>query len=340
MSEITLCPHPYQPVARPEDGVRNILYGGAIVRILVGVDGSDGARHALIWAADEAAARGCDVIAMLAYGFYGRPHQVQERFDLGASDSIAAAAEAVLAKAVESLPRWLAGVHIAREVCDREPVEGLLDRAGEEDMVVVGARGLGPIRRLLLGSIGAHCARHAHCPVIVVREGSASIAEAGGNGSPAARPVVVGVDGSPDSVEALRWAYEHARAHSLPLVAVQAWSLLPSQSPRLADVLTAAGQRDHDAAELRALVDGVVAPDAPGAPEVHVVDGQPAPVLLDAADGAELLVVGSRGRGGFARLMLGSTSATCVIHAPCSVAVLPSLSSRPSRHGGTDLVED
>ena len=135
------------------------------------------------------------------------------------------------------------------------------------------------------------------------------------------RHVVVGVDGSDESTGALRWALAEARLTPSQVVAVAAWhwpasavGIIP-----LTDVDLAAGARDA----AQTAVDSVVQEgDAPV--EVRVREGLPAPVLLEAARSADLLVVGSRGHGAFSGLLLGSVSQHCVSHATCPVVVVRS----------------
>lgn len=139
--------------------------------------------------------------------------------------------------------------------------------------------------------------------------------------------VVVGVDGSAGSVIALRFAAEEARLRGTTLHVVGAWEL-----PATA-YAGAAGGAGVGFAELgaeletrarEAVEDALAGIDAGDvAIERHVVEGHPARVLLEAGAGAELLVVGSRGLGGFARLLLGSVGQELVHHAPCPVAIVP-----------------
>ncbi|SDN07776.1 universal stress protein [Streptomyces wuyuanensis] len=133
--------------------------------------------------------------------------------------------------------------------------------------------------------------------------------------------IVVGVDGSPSSHAALRWAVRYAGLVGASVDAVAAWDLPGARSWSAPAVDTAF---DEEQAE-RGLVEevrGVLGQS--GASQVHerLVRGDPAEVLLDAAEGAEALVVGSRGRGGFRRALLGSVSHQCAIHATCPVVIV------------------
>jgi nucleotide-binding universal stress UspA family protein len=133
--------------------------------------------------------------------------------------------------------------------------------------------------------------------------------------------IVVGVDGSPSSLDALRWAIAQAHLSGAVVEAVTAWDYPPTYgwSIPVPDDALATGART-------ALADSVreaAGPDGPAA-QIHasVVHGNAAQVLLEAARGADLLVVGNRGHGGFAEAMLGSVGQHCVQHAPCPVVIV------------------
>lgn len=138
--------------------------------------------------------------------------------------------------------------------------------------------------------------------------------------------VIVGSDGSESSRRAIRWAAEEARCRGAVLEVVHAWTLLGQPDDGTFDP-------NYGEAEARQLLDGELAGlgDALDGIEVErtVVCDLGAPALLDAGKRADLLVVGSRGRGGFRGLLLGSVSSQVVQHAPCPVAVIPDESRQP-----------
>jgi nucleotide-binding universal stress UspA family protein len=146
--------------------------------------------------------------------------------------------------------------------------------------------------------------------------------------------IVVGVDGSPGSLEALRWALVESRLRGADVHVVHAWMVplidavpepwaigAPSLGPSEDEV------HEHLEAAARKVLDASMEEARSADPGVEVggalAEGRPAAALLAAAQDADLLVVGSRGRGGFAGLLLGSVSAQCVHHAPCPVVVVP-----------------
>lgn len=283
--------------------------------IVVGVDGSEGATQALRWAIDEAALRDWAVRAVLAWGFLDQHHSgTPERFDprYAADDAKVALAsyldEALgidQAAAVESL------------VVDDLPVRALVEASTDARLLVVGARGVGGFRGLLLGSVSQRVLNQAKCPVAVIRPHETDV--------PAGLPprVVVGVDGSPTAVHALRWAADEARARTAVLEVVHAW-----QPPFVGGFAFSAPMIDfapfEDAAH--ALVDQVLQDAAldelPHPLERTVVAAGAASALLEAADRAHLVVVGARGHGGVQRLLLGSISHQVAIHATRPVVVV------------------
>ncbi|MGW1094444.1 universal stress protein [Streptomyces sp. NPDC002455] len=133
--------------------------------------------------------------------------------------------------------------------------------------------------------------------------------------------VVVGVDGSSASQEALRWAAQHAQLTGAVVEAVCAWDT-PSEIG-WAGPATEAGF-DLERARLRFSegIHGVFGEVKPAEVRELLVQGDPSEVLVKASEGADLLVVGNRGRGGFARAMLGSVSQRCAQHARCPVVVV------------------
>jgi nucleotide-binding universal stress UspA family protein len=186
-------------------------------------------------------------------------------------------------------------------------------------MVVVGSRGLAGFTELLVGSTVVQLVSHAPCPVVVVR--SLPYLTPGDE----AGRVIVGVDGSPSSDETLAFAFEEASLRGQGLTAVHAWHVPFMEVPSRGDVYDvelAAGVE----AESRSHVAGALAPWRDKYPDVDVrqlvVHGDPVQTIVEASTGAALTVVGSRGRGGFRNLLLGSVSHGVVHHARSAVAVV------------------
>ncbi len=138
--------------------------------------------------------------------------------------------------------------------------------------------------------------------------------------------IVVGVDGSDFAVGALAWALDEARLRNATLTIVHAWQYLPMVAEPLAAVppIPFAELEDNAKRIVAETIEKATDGQEPGVVlDIRVVEGPPAPALLGAAEGATLLVVGSRGRGGFAGLLLGSVSQQITHHAPCPVVILP-----------------
>jgi nucleotide-binding universal stress UspA family protein len=138
--------------------------------IVVGVDGSEGASAALRFAAEEARLRGAELRAVMAFHIpvaaYGGPLVPP---DVGLVDDLRTAARATVERALDELGDLPEDLRLELVVREGQPARVLLDEARDADVLVVGSRGLGGFRGLLLGSVGQQCAHHAACPVVIVR---------------------------------------------------------------------------------------------------------------------------------------------------------------------------
>ncbi|MFJ1760115.1 universal stress protein [Amycolatopsis sp. NPDC088138] len=285
--------------------------------LVVGVDGSDGALTAVRWAARAAAARrrGLRLVHATEELPVAYPHtggNFEELYELvGARGQ--RLLEAARAAVAEVAPEVKPEVVLRPE----QPAEGLLAESATAAMIVLGTSGQSTAARVLLGSASLALAAHAECPVALIRP---HVAE---DEPPAEGPVIVGVDGTPASEDAIAVAFDEASWRGAPLVAVHAW-----HDTFLAGLFEE-GRRtmDGDAIEQSAheLLDERLAGWQEQYPDVHVERlvqrGRPAQALLDLADRAQLLVVGSRGRSGLAALALGSTSQAVMSYALCPVLV-------------------
>lgn len=280
--------------------------------IVVGVDGSEAAAEALGWAAREAALTGAKVCAVhawcypaltYAHGLVGPPVFAREDFE----DE----ARAILDTALSTLDQDAPAVE--RVVVEGGATNVLVDRSRGADLLVVGHRGRGGFLSLLLGSVALQCAQHADCPVVVVRPGARSAGPE--------RRVVVGVDGSEPARRALLWAADEARRRHATLEIVHCWH------PRIGLPFGPAVSAT-DRASLEAAAHTVVAAASRGVEgrllhiEPIVVDAPAAATLLGASAGADLVVVGTRGHGGFPGLLLGSVSTQVLHHAECPAVIV------------------
>jgi nucleotide-binding universal stress UspA family protein len=287
--------------------------------IVVGVDGSPSAIHAARWAAAEAARRGTSLVIM-----HSTPpvhvHSPQVAvWTAQFSEAVHEQARHWLATAQASAEVVAPQVEISTELVTGGAAEQLIGRSASAELVVLGSRGLGGFTGLLVGSIAVAVSTHALCPVAVVREAQPQAGRAED------APIVVGVDGSAASDAALEFAFETAALRGAPVLAVRTWLDAMVDATRLT-VLIAASVEAIEADERRLLAEQVAA-CAKNYPDVPVRrmlsrDGS-ARVLVEQSATAQLVVVGTRGRGGFRGLLLGSTSQSLIYHAECPVAIIP-----------------
>ncbi|HLK73589.1 MAG TPA: universal stress protein [Streptosporangiaceae bacterium] len=273
---------------------------GMTAGIITGYDGSEGSDEALRWAAREAWARGTALTICLTWpaadlrllGDWGVHHRARH---LGGE---------ILARGV-----WLAGAvpdltDVRTLLAEGSPAQVLCEHSSAAEMVVLGSRGYGGLAGSRLGSVSWQVACQGQGRIVVVRGQWRAVNQAPG-------PVVAGIDGSPDSQDALTFAFEEAALRDVPLVAVCA---LMDEPGRLGgarrmeenfDRLMTSREKEH--------------------PEItvlrHVTFGTPRSALLTATAEAQMLVVGARGLGGLAGMSLGSVAGALVHHSPCPVAV-------------------
>lgn len=278
-------------------------------RIVVGTDGSEHATSAMRWALEEARLHEADLEVVMAWSLLDQHHA--DRSDGFDPEYDGEAAQATLDAWVAEALGDDVGLSVTRRVeCDL-PVRALIEAGESADLLVLGARGIGGFEGLLLGSVSERVAQLAGCPVAVIRD-QAPVRDG---------RVVVGIDGSARSLTAMRWAAAEARARGAELDVVHAWRL-----PMMAASPVVAVFPDFSALEesARTLLDRALADPVLGGVRVHghLTHGNAASVLLERADGAGLLVAGTRGLGRVAGTLLGSVSRQLLHHAPCPVVVI------------------
>lgn len=300
--------------------------------VLVGVDGSTPSLHALDWATNQAARLGWPVHLVCSYSM---PSFTAAAFDGGYAvlddKAVHEGAEAVLAEARERVTQ--AGVESTASVATGDAAGVLVELSQDAGLVVVGTRGRGGFAERLLGTVSSALPAHARCPSVVVPFRAAQHTGKGEPGPeledelmpiPPLRRIVVGVDGSPSAALALRHAIEQARLWDAELVAVTGVPV--SVGAGLLAWLPSAVDHDAVLADVAAGLD-VIADQAeaqnPGVSIRRIVlDGSGAELLSEFSAAADLIVVGSRGRGGFRGLLLGSTSQAVLHHSQCPVLVV------------------
>lgn len=284
--------------------------------VVVGVDGSESAQEALDWATTEALTR--DRPLRIVHGFIWPVMNVPlGPSPVGPDDGeLQAAAERLLADAVARAMAAAPGIEVTFELEVGAGPAALLRQARDAELLVVGSRGMGGFLGLLVGSTGVAVAAHAPCPVVVVHPRPDDH-----HPTSTGRGVVVGTDGSELSARAVEFAFQAAAQRQVSLTALRAWTTPLSTSPGMEVPFERIEAAEHHTL-LTALEHA-----RHRFPEVEVEarlvrDDHPGSALIEASAHADLVVVGSRGRGGFAGLLLGSVSQSVLEHATCAVAVV------------------
>lgn len=289
--------------------------------VVVGIDGSRSALDAVRWAAVEAERRRTGLRLVEAFGWLpvedSEPGHADhaDHADPSYREVLTRAARERLDVAGAAAALVAPGVPVETDLLTGDPIPRLVAESAAAQLVVVGDRGLAGITGLLVGSVATGVAARAACPTVVVRG-----TEPGGP-IPAVGPVVVGVDGSPVSEAALACAFEEASARGVGLVALHTWrdTMVDGSVAPLIDWAAVEAEEQQVLAE-RLAGWAVKYPDV--AVERVVARDRPAHALRERSRGAQLLVVGSRGRGGLVGTLLGSVSQTLLHHAACPVMVV------------------
>ncbi|MFE5289983.1 universal stress protein [Nocardia sp. NPDC056611] len=287
--------------------------------VVVGTDGSEISYQAVAWAAGEADMRGCRLHIVTSYANPIVPGAME--LEPGDLRDLRVQGQRVLADAARIARHTVPGesLHISTELIFDDVTTALLERSRRAQVLVVGNRGLGAVRRAVLGSVSSVVARQSHCPAAIVHGVSETEPES------VPKPVVVGVDGSPNSEPAIEFGFAEASRRKVDLIAVHAWNdttgfdapVLGWESiHRTEDVLLGAALAGYAARYPEVTVHRVLAWDTP------------ARVLLHHAESAQLVVVGSHGRSGITGILLGSVSTALLHTAPCPVVVV----RQPSRN--------
>ncbi|MCQ4623380.1 universal stress protein [Corynebacterium sp. CCUG 70398] len=285
--------------------------------VVVAVDGGEPSNNAVRWAANTANKRGVPLRLASSYTMpqflYAEgmvpPQELYDDLQNECLRKIADARDIALEVAPD--------IKIGHTVAEGSPIDMLLDLSKESTMIVMGSRGLGGLSGMVLGSVSAAVVSHASCPVVVVRDDNA-VTEDTKYG-----PVVVGVDGSEVSVKATQVAFEEAQARGAELVAVHTY--MDNSSPAAGAIVTEDQLQQVDQQRAKKLEDALSSfsaefPDV--AVRKVVTRDRPVRALVEQAQGAQLLITGSHGRGGFKGMLLGSTSRALLQAAPCPMMVV------------------
>lgn len=284
--------------------------------IVVGVDGSGGSLRALDWATEEAS-RSALPLRVVHASLWERYEVVRPTFDTGRpAEQILT--EHLTASAEERARLLHAEVRVAAEVVPESVVSALERESGRAAMVVLGSRGRGRIAGMLLGSVGLGLAGRSHCPVVVIPAAEPGVRPESGR-------VVVGIGDSERPTAAARFAFARAAARGGELVAVRAWRCPAHETPAHRPPAESPVDAHRRRAE-RHLDDILAVLEATGSGPVvshHVVQGPAHQVLIEAATGAELLVVGAHRSDGRPGPRPGPVNHAVLHYASCPVAVVP-----------------
>jgi nucleotide-binding universal stress UspA family protein len=287
---------------------REVTMTGVTYGIVAGYDGSPGSAEAVRWASREAEARDTTLTVCLAWA----PDHVELPTESAICDLARQHGKEILARGLPYAQSVLGHARVHAALIGGPAARVLCECSRTAEMVVVGSRGHSELPGLRLGSVAWQLAGHASGRVVIVRGRWRPV-----NQSPG--PVLVGVDGSLASQAALRFAFEEAELRDVPLVVLCALGDAPgvlggahAMEERFSQIMTAEEKEHPEVTVLR-----------------QVAVGTPRSALLTAAAGAQMLIVGCRGRGGFEGMNLGS-AAQAVLHcAPCPVGLVHPPVSQP-----------
>lgn len=279
--------------------------------IVIGVDGSPGGASALQWGLAYAERQHAPVRLVHTFAPSMWDLRIGGGNDIGYVGDALSAERDLLERALEQAKSGHPNLSITSRLVDDAAAAALIEQSREAAVVVLGAHGARGFSKLVAGSTTMNVASHAECTVVSVPTQPADAARGTG--------IVVGVDGSEATQRAVAFALREAAATAQPLTAIHAWVDPVTMSPMTQDTAGYSLAREQALMEL-------LAPLLEQHPEVSValsvVRENPVHALANAAKAAQLLVVGSRGRGALRSLILGSVSHGVLHLATCPVAVV------------------
>jgi nucleotide-binding universal stress UspA family protein len=275
-------------------------------RWIVGIDGSDAAVDALRWAVAQGAAHDARITALGAFHVPAIMAMFTAKRGFGVDEL---GLEATAGHEVDTAIEAVGGAGVEPSVVEGQPQHVLVDAAADADLLVLGRTGSGDLRHHLLGSVSRYCVTHSSAPVVVVPPDSPT-------GEIAS--IVVGFDGSDAAADALRWALAFA-GDSVTVRVVAAIEVAPWIDIDLTRSVFG-NEIDEEEQRIRAALDAI---DPDGRAERSIVLQGPREALADAEESADLVVVGTRGRGLVAAGLIGSVSTWLLHEATVPVAVVP-----------------
>lgn len=285
--------------------------------IVVGVDGSESARRALDWAVAHVIAERRPITLVHAispqyavgWDTTGGDGRIVEAMRSDAHDLLRAARQMVADRAPD--------LEVEEVLRIADPRTVLIELSRNAAMVVLGSRGRGPVRSLLLGSVGVALSRHAHCPVVIHRPS---------NPGKVRRGILVGVDGTENSQAALEFAFAQASLGGLPLTVLHAfWDTEAALGgPQRVDAHSSEFEQQRLVVAESVSGMGEKFPDV--RMELELARGYPGDCLVEAGEQMHMIVVGAHHGVAASGILFGSAATTVVEHARCAVAVVPTAS--------------
>ena len=283
--------------------------------IVVGVDGSASAGRALGWAVDQAIAENRPLTLVHSVSPTGAAWLDQAGIDhrIGL-EAVETAARQLLNQARDEVRRRGPDLEVHDLLRVADPRDVLVALSATAAMVVLGSRGRGPVRSLLLGSVGVAVARHAQCPVVIHRPGNRGLVRHG---------ILVGVDGTERSLPTLEYAYRQASLRGLPLTVLHAfWD-----GEAAVGAASLVEVRSAELEDQRLLLAESVSGLAEKYPDVRVTTelarGLVDQCLTMMGERMNMVVVGAHHGGVASEIAFGSVAASVVEHATCPVTVVP-----------------
>lgn len=285
--------------------------------IVVGVDGTPGSREAARWAAAEADRRHAPLRLVSAFAI---PPGMLEyaAVDEGTVSWLRDGLSALQREIIDELGETHPGLSMSGIVAQDNPIALLRKESEGTAMLVVATRDSGRLLHVVMGSVAMGAVSYSSAPVVVIRPGT--------NVPAADGPVAVGVDGSPTSEQAVAFAFEAAAVRGAQLLAVHSWNdsitvdVIGTTETEPRDVVADLEENEREVLAERLAGWAEKYPDV--VVEQRVLHGRPTENLLRVSEGAQLMVVGTRGRSGMVGALLGSTSQALITHSHCPVVVV------------------
>jgi nucleotide-binding universal stress UspA family protein len=281
--------------------------------IVVGLDDSASSMRALEWAAEQAVADHRELTLVHTVSVvtpaYLDAAQVDHR---KAREALRAQAEAVLAAARKHVARTAPQLVVHEVFSFEDPREQLLELSRHAVLVVVGSRGRGMVRSLLLGSVGVALVRHSSCPVVIHRPGNPGTVRNG---------IVVGADGSEESQSVLEFAYRQAAVRDLPLTVLHCYASARVAMGYIVD--DPAADLESEKLLLAESMAGLAEKHPDVRARTQLAGSLPQDELVRMGERMNLVVVGAHQSGAVKRMLFGSVSIAVTEHATCPVAVVP-----------------